>query len=69
MSETPSLSGQVAKVTMERVLDRLSVAPGIHGRGFANFGSVLQLQPVPQQHIRDRRTSHSERLISFCQPH
>jgi len=29
MSETPSISGPVAKVTMERVLDRLSATPGI----------------------------------------
>jgi putative ABC transport system permease protein len=70
MSETPSLNGQVTKVMMERVLDRLSVTPGIQSAAsqtsvpFSSFNLFLNSTFALVGYVIPKGSSVSVSLIS-----
>jgi predicted permease len=70
MSETPSLNGQVAKVTMERVLDRLSATPGIQATAsqtsvpFSSFNLFLNSTFALAGHVVAKGSTVAISLIS-----
>lgn len=70
MSETPSISGPVAKVTMERVLDRLSATPGIQAAAsqtsvpFSSFNLFFNSTFALSGHVVPKGSSAFVSLIS-----